>query len=501
MFSLIKTPPRIHELVFAAVLLWMFAAGEGWSVLLADGDTGWHIRNGEQIIDTGHVPDRDAFAFDSGEHPWFAWEWLSDIVFAALFRVNGLKAVSVFCGIMIAASASILFRHLAWRSVGAGFALPLTLLTVGASSIHYLARPHVIGLLFFAGTAWIIDRARRAPTRWVWSLPIVFLVWANCHGSFLGGVAVVAIWTGEGIVSKRGWGRVAVFGASVAATLCNPYGWNLYFHAAEYLQSTWIQSVVEEFQSPRFRSETMLQFEILLLLGIAAVPWFLRRREWYAGGVILLWAHESLTSVRHVPIYCLAASPFIGSWLESSWRMISRRRHLAGVSRTVSSIELTWQPWTLGFTGWPVILCLAVAGTALRSDPIDFPANKFPVGLVERNHRMLAGRIFSTDQWSDYLIFRLYPSVRIFFDGRSDFFGPWRGTDYQQLMAGGPDSLSILDRERVQQALLPVDWALAGILRADGRWRVAASDRQAVLFVRNDEKTQLPPNQNLAERR
>ena len=36
-----------------------------------------------------------------------------------------------------------------------------------------------------------------------------------------------------------------------------------------YLTSHWIRRVVHEFQSPHFRSETMLQFEILLLAGVA----------------------------------------------------------------------------------------------------------------------------------------------------------------------------------------------------------------------------------------
>ena len=63
--SSLVNPPRVPELLFAAVLVWLFATGQGWSVLLSDGDTGWHIRNGEQILATSHVPYRDAFGFGS----------------------------------------------------------------------------------------------------------------------------------------------------------------------------------------------------------------------------------------------------------------------------------------------------------------------------------------------------------------------------------------------------------------------------------------------------
>ena len=34
-----------------------------------------------------------------------------------------------------------------------------------------------------------------------------------------------------------------------------------------------------------------------------------------------------------------------------------------------------------------------------------------------------SARIFTHDQWGDYLIYRLYPQTKVFMDGRSDFYG------------------------------------------------------------------------------
>jgi len=51
--------PSLSDCLFLAILLWVFAVGNGWSVLLADGDTGWHIRTGEYILDTRSVPVAD----------------------------------------------------------------------------------------------------------------------------------------------------------------------------------------------------------------------------------------------------------------------------------------------------------------------------------------------------------------------------------------------------------------------------------------------------------
>src|SRR2546429_9143814 len=96
--------PSLSDCLFVAILLWVFAAGSGWSVLLADGDTGWHIRTGEYILDTRTVPVRDLFSFSKAGQPWFAWGWLSDVIFALLHRAWGLKGVGAFTGLVLSFS-------------------------------------------------------------------------------------------------------------------------------------------------------------------------------------------------------------------------------------------------------------------------------------------------------------------------------------------------------------------------------------------------------------
>jgi len=134
--------PSLADCLFLAILLWCFAAGSGWSVLLADGDTGWHIRTGEYILSTHSVPTRDLFSFSKAGQPWFAWEWLSDVTFAALHHFWGLKGVVVFTGLVLSLAATLLFRYAVWRGSNVVAALVATLLATGASTVHYLARPH-----------------------------------------------------------------------------------------------------------------------------------------------------------------------------------------------------------------------------------------------------------------------------------------------------------------------------------------------------------------------
>jgi hypothetical protein len=119
----------------------------------------------------------------------------------------------------------------------------------------------------------------------------------------------------------------------------------------------------------------------------------------------------------------------------------------------------------------------------------DFPEARFPVGVVTRNLERFkslnpASRILTSDQWADYLIFKFYPRQRVFFDGRSDFYGRGIGSDYQTLLSARREWRVVLERHRFATALLPLDWPLAAVLDGDPSWVVVDRDQQAVLLVR-----------------
>src|SRR5580765_3079033 len=48
--------PSLSDVLFFVLLSILFMSGSGWSELLADSDTGWHIRTGEYILRAHTVP-------------------------------------------------------------------------------------------------------------------------------------------------------------------------------------------------------------------------------------------------------------------------------------------------------------------------------------------------------------------------------------------------------------------------------------------------------------
>jgi len=493
--------PSHSDWLFAALMVWLFVAGSGWLVLLADGDTGWHIRAGEYILAHRQVPHADLFSFTRPGAPWCAWEWLSDVLFALAHRTAALKGVVLLAGAVIASSLTVLFRHMLARGSGFFVALTTCLLAAGASGIHFLARPHVFTLLFLAGSLWVLGRDRREPGRAVWLLVPLTALWANLHAGFVALPVSIAVVAGAAGIEGR-WDLVrryaALAAACLAASLANPYGIGLHRHIVEYLRSDWIRQAVDEFQSPRFRSESSAHFEILLFGGLLAAAALWRRARAGEALLMVVWAHAALVSVRNVPVFAVVVSPILAAEASRWWRGWAGGRPARSVVAILERVDAGFASSARHTSLWPAVFLLVLA-IVPGHWPRDLPENKFPVGLVGRHERAIAGaRVFTSDQWGDYLLYRFGPRQLVFIDGRSDFYGPQVGELYLRTAYGRGDWRATLERYRVALVLAPKEWPLADLLGSGGGWRLVDQDGQAALFERSEP---FQPKENTAARR
>jgi hypothetical protein len=490
----IRVAPTLPDLFLAILLAAWFGQAAVWQSLLGDGDTGWHIRTGELLLATGRVPMHDPFSFWKAGETWYAWEWLSDAIFAALHRWHGLEAVAALAVVVLCLWAAVLFAWLLERGAGAGISLAVTLAALSASSIHFLARPHIFSLLLLAPALWMIDRDRRGPDARLWLLVPVAALWANLHAGFAGWLAILAwLVAASALENNRAavkrYGLLAVL--SGLATLLNPFGWQLHRHIFTYLNSPWILDHVEEFQSPRIRSESTLIFAALLLAAVALGARHWRRDRWFEFGLVLFWGFEAMKSARHIPWFTVVAAPVAASACAAWWRERARLAPQRSASRILWEVSHDLGRHARPTWWLPVLGALALAAVWPRTGLADFPAERFPVAAVAHNAARLTAapaapppHVLAPDQWADYLIYRLYPHTRTFFDGRSDFFGPAAGEDYRTLLGAGPAWPQVMARYQFTEALLPTDWPLGRILEREPGWRVVYRDRQAVLLER-----------------
>jgi len=241
----------------------------------------------------------------------------------------------------------------------------------------------------------------------------------------------------------------------------------------------------------------MVVFALLLLAATALAMLPLLRGRFFEPVLVWCLGFAALRSARHIPLLTVAAAPLIAAELADIWRRAASRRPPRDAVRIFWELGLE-----LGRSRGPGLWAPALAAAFLAlalplSHLSDFPASRFPVAALANNRERLAPdssmpRILTSDQWADYLLFQLYPRQRVFFDGRSDFYGPRIGADYQELLAAAPKWRQALARYRFDLALLPRDWPLAAVLENEPGWQRIYGDQNAVLYRKSTSELKQP---------
>jgi len=115
-----------------------------------------------------------------------------------------------------------------------------------------------------------------------------------------------------------------------------------------------------------------------------------------------------------------------------------------------------------------------------RYDPKVYPVSA--VDYLKRQGLESRG-LFADDEWGDYLIYRLYPGVKVFVDGRVDFYGSAFTENWINAVGGKYDwEEKLFRRYRIHTILLSVNNSLTSTLKESGRWRVVYDDGVAIVF-------------------
>lgn len=489
--------PSMTDLFFMVVIVWSFLAGEsGWQRLFMDGDAGLHIRIGDWILEHRAVPSRDMFSFVVVGQTWYAFEWLSEVVFASVHQAWGLKGMALLTGTVIAMAFTVVFRHTVWKGANPAFAVLLVFLSVNVTNIHFHARPHVFTLLLVAVFAWMIEADRKKHGWLGWMLVPMTVLWANLHGGFFIMFALLGLYV-AGLVAE-GWlleeeretrwklalRYTGIGAACAAASLLNPYGWRLHEHIVEVLQASYLLDLVSEFKSPSFRGEALMIYMVLMFTGLILTAGLMARRRICEAAWVLFLAYCSLVSVRHVPLYCLIATPIIARELSGLWVKYAvgfRKGSSLGIVNDVVKDLAPKGP--VRHTAWSAVFVLVIAVIPGLSWPLDFPADLFPTKLIERNRDLIAsGRILAEDQWAGYLIYKNYPRQRVYMDGRHNYYGEKVVREYVKLEQAQGGSMEILERYQVNLLMCKKEAPLVELLMAKGGWRVIDREGSDVLL-------------------
>ena len=484
--------PSIPDLVFAGLACLQVAAAS-MILLNRDGDLPRHIAVGKVMLATGALVREDFFSHTAYGQPFLAYEWLSQLFFAAVYQFAGLDAVAVLAGVVIAFAYALVAGLLIRRGVAAD----LVILTVGAAALlgmtHWAARPHMFS---FAASAILLRLIEPGNTRRVlWFVPL-FALWVNLHPGFLFGLGILGVMTvGDLIEAVISDNRVAwrwaaryhatALGLGSVATLLNPYGIGLHLHSLAHLGNAEMMSATVEFRSPDFHTSIGMVFLATLLLVVAAIGSRKTRLPTPTLLILLATVALSLRSWRYIALFGLVTLPLLALALVDDWeRWIPSVLREPGRALAAGDRLARRGGAALALVFVLVWAVLPGDGRAKQYVATDFDPEVFPANAVKfaREHKV-SGRLYNEYKWGGYLVLA-WPEQRVFIDGLADFYGSRIFRDYRHVAGLRPGWRDVLSRWNIDLVLMPADSSVVAELAREPGWYELYRDEISVLLKR-----------------
>lgn len=464
-----------------------------------DSDAGWHIRTGERIL-TGSFPRTDPYSFSRPGQAWYAWEWGADAIVGWAHQRAGLRGVVFVYSLVFASTVWLWFRLCRACGATAFLAVASVVPLLCLSAIHLLARPHLFGWLLIVAAMLAVKKAPARLRAWhVAAALCLSAVWTNVHASFFLAPLVCLLYAGCHVVRPMIWdldGRAerqrarwfAVMAIGLAlGSLLNPYGYHLHEHLAHYFVGSDMLGSVVEFQTYNFNSPS--GWLMIFAIGVVGLGAVLALCERQLGDALLAagLAALAIRTSRMLPIVGWVGLPVAAGAITATLARCdgvkasinSRVKRFLQYSLSVDRLDSQCGGWAVA-AAVPVVVWMALQAPTV-SGRVGFPGARFPLKVVEGVAALpTEARVAAPDWIGGYLIYRFNGERKVFFDGRSDFYGAAFVSDYLTMVAAEPGWASIFARYRFTHALLPNGCALLAALERDG-WRRIERDELATL--------------------
>ena len=443
--------------------------------LLLDPDTQWQITVGQWILDHRDVPHTDIYSFTMRGEPWISTQWLAQVAYAKVYAWLGWTGPVVLAAAASAATFALLARYLV-RSLSESAALIFVAVALALTAPHLLARPHVLALPIMV--AWIGELIAAADRRAAPSfllLPLMML-WANVHGGFVFGLAMIAPIALDAVVGAQSGRRMSLavqwsaFAAlALAASCCTPYGWESLLASRKILALGGALPLITEWHAADFTHVGPLEICLLAGFGLALFGGITLPPLRIA--IMLLLVHMALAQGRAAEIFALLAPLVLASPLGLQ------------IGETEEAPANTPAPARGAmFAGLAIVL---VAGTLTFASMHRYAPNTVnsPAAAVSELKKLNVERVLNDYDFGGYLIAN---GVAPFIDGRTELYGEKFFVDHNTAFSLiEPETLfRLLEQYQIQATLMRSQSAAAKLLDHMDGWQKVFSDDVATIHVR-----------------
>lgn len=335
-------------------------------------------------------------------------------------------------------------------------------------------RPQAYSFLFGALLLLMLESDRQGRRLWIIGALLLFPVWANIHGGFVVGIAMLGCYTLEQAVRRQPFRHLLpLLPATALESLIHPSG----FAYVRYLLHTMTMARPD---IPEWAPVWTQQPAWLVLYGVAvaiATYAIARAKAGHPGILILAFlAGEALLHLKMLPFFALALLCYVP-------------RFLRGSSLSAAILRLAQRRNDIVLTACALLTAIFVvipvhSGSWRLQVPQD-TYHHYPVGPVSYLHQQkFRGNLMTPFRLGAYVSWNLFPAVKISMDSRYDLAYPeWMTDENFRFYRAEPGWDLTLNKYATDAVLVLREAPLARVIGTSG-WKRVYVDDQFELYAR-----------------
>ncbi len=484
---------KILSVIVTPLIFLLFLLTYVHSISAINQDLGRHILLGKIILQTSTIPKTNLFSYTYPAFPFINHHWGSEILFYLLYTASGFGATLLATTASVISGLILLFWYARKKADIVSLAI-VSLLSVGILFERTDVRPEMFSLLFFAIFLVLLFKNREKPTRWIYLLIPLQLLWTNMHIYFPIGYLTVGLFFLDEIVTKYVVTNkmkhsqhlikqhLPLFLTTLGCflvTILNPNGIPGAFYPFHVFDN--YGYTIQENQNIFFLwnysyNQTILFFGItaLLLIGVLCIQWNKTRLiDWL---LTIVFGILAMQAIRNFPLFVFAI-------------FIPFSLHLcATISPLLKKQKVVWT----------ILICLLIffwyqVSYIQSRKPFSLSTPKGAANAADfviKNH--IRGPFFNNFDIGSYFLFRLYPKEKVFVDGRPESYPASFFQNVYIPMQQDPVLFEKVANQYHFNAIFfshtdQTPWAMQFLhdIVTNKNWRLVYLDDTAVIFVKN----------------
>ncbi len=414
---------------------------------------GWlTLVSGREVVRDG-LPATDTLTVWTHGAPWVDQQWLAQAFFYVLAAAGGIGLVMLVHAALVA--ATLVIALVAARSLG-GTPRNVAIAGLAAALVAPWAtqmRTQSLAMPLFALLLWLLAADSRAPSRRVFLVLPLLVLWANLHGTVVIAALFVAL-RGVTCAFERRWLRSAVLTIlPFACIFGSPYALDL----GGYYKALFLNPSIRAI-APEWGASTPSGWTAAFYVVAAITLWLLARRRkrltTFEQAALLATMAGGASAIRSLIWFAIAAAIFLPLLLdERSARPAPSRTARLGLAAAVTALVVSLgtaaaQPASWYTSSWPGAAADRVARLAAERPGTQVWSDGRYTSWLLWEHQELAGRVSHDVRWELFTDSQLH-ALLAFDDQAAGWSRATRGYDVLVLDSRThPQQIAALRRER-----------------------------------------------------